>query len=334
MYKKLRDKKKKINIGIQLLRMISCLIIIHIHYYSYYSKIVQNFLYAIMTFFVISFYFSFNVLSSRKSDKIKERFKRMLIPYIGWPLIIVIYDIYAHKKIIYSFKQLYYQILFGCGVYGIFWFLFDVLLLSLFITLINYIFKKYSIFILFIICVLDYLFFYSGNASNIIFKKFLKVPARHSIQPMFEFFIFVFSGYYCGSINIINKLKKHRIKSIIISFSIIFVFFKYFYFIFRRVTFLYKGFVQNIFIFNIFIFFSMIPFDKIRNKCIINILNKLTSYTGGVYYLHVKVGDFYRRQKHSKIDFKDCLMIYLYCFFICLIGNIVLKKFSLKYLFI
>ena len=325
---------KKINLGIQILRMICCLIVIHRHFYSYYSKILNNYIYAMMLFFFISYYFSYTTLSSRNNSKIKERLKRILIPYIGWPLIFFIYDKLWHKKSEYKFKNLYYQIILGCGIYGIFWFLFNVILLSLFIILINYLFKKSSILILFIICIFDYLFFYSGYADIIIFNKFKKVPVRHSIKPIFKFFIFIFSGYYSCSKNLIKKLYKYRIETIIFSFVFIFIFIRNYYYIFSKISFFYEGIVQNIFIFNIFIFFAMIPFDKVRNKYLILVLNKITGYTGGIYYLHVKMGDSYLKYIHSKIDFKGCLLIYLFCYLICLLGNIILNRSNLKYLLI
>ena len=40
------------------------------------------------SFFIMSFYFTSSHLSTLKIKKILERLMRLLIPYIGWPLII------------------------------------------------------------------------------------------------------------------------------------------------------------------------------------------------------------------------------------------------------
>ena len=80
----------------------------------------------------------------------------------------------------------------------------------------------------------------------------------------------------------------------------------------------------------------MIPFDKIRNKNLMVILNKLTSYTGGVYYLHVAIANLSGKYIYliRRRTFKGCLLIYLYCYLICFIGDFIFKKSFLKYLYI
>ncbi len=113
--------------------MLCCLVVIGIHCYGYPSRILQEYIYSMFLFFFISFYFSYNTLSSRKSDKIKERIKRILIPYVGWTLVLYVYNNIDKAKQPYDLKNLYYQILMGCKIYGIFWFLFNLLLLTMFL---------------------------------------------------------------------------------------------------------------------------------------------------------------------------------------------------------
>jgi hypothetical protein len=106
--------------------------------------------------------------------------------------------------------------------------------------------------------------------------------------------------------------------------------------ILKKFTFFFKPLIQNIFILNIFIFSALFPFDKIRNKNLMVILNKLTSYTGGVYYLHVAIANLSGKYIYliRSRTFKGCLLIYLYCYLICFIGSFIFKKSFLKNLFI
>ena len=152
----------------------------------------------------MSFYFSYNTLASRNISKIKGRFKRMLVPYIIWPLLFYLKDKFNHfyykQNSIFNIKHLYYQFIVGCKIYGIFWFLFDLIFLTLFFTLIIFIFKKYFMHALFLFCIFIYSFFYSNYANILIFYKYKKVPCHHAIRPNLEFFVFAFTGFYLSSI--------------------------------------------------------------------------------------------------------------------------------------
>ena len=68
---------KKINIGLQLLRSICSLLIIICHSYNFqhYKIILSKNRYYLILFFYMSFYFSFNTLASRNSQKLKEDLK-------------------------------------------------------------------------------------------------------------------------------------------------------------------------------------------------------------------------------------------------------------------
>ena len=302
--KRKRRKQFEINIGIQLLRMICCLLVILTHFYAFYhfKFLLKEHHFYLMSFYFISFYFSYKNLASKNIAKIKERLKRLLVPYIGWPLIFFIktklFNNTFEKRKKYNLKNFYYQILFGCGIYGIFWFLFNILFLSLF------------------------------------FIK--KVPFHHSIAPIFYNFTIAFSGFYFASINLLNIIYKRRIIYFALSCLFISIFLKYYYSFFKRIHFFYIEIINDIFIFFLFTFFSMIPFDKINNKNIKILLNKLTSYTGGVYYIHVKMGDFLRNYFYinRRNTFKGCLLIYLFSYLICFLGTFILNKSFLKYLFI
>ena len=334
---------KKINIGLQLLRTICSFLIVVCHIYDFdrfhHKIILGKNRYYIITFFYISFYFSYNTVVSRNIPKIKGRFKRMLIPYIIWPLLFYLNDKFNHyfynKNEMFNYKYLYYQIITGCKIYGIFWFLFDLIFLTLFFTIIVFLFKKIFIFVLFIFTIFIYYFFYSNYANILIFNKYKKVPAHHAIRPNLEFFIFAFTGFYLSSIQFINKLYKYRILSSIVSIVSLIFYVKYYNAYFKKIIF-FKGVIRDILVTFFFIIFSMLPFDKIDNVYILNVLNKITSFTGGIYYIHIKVGEFCkpRIRNVKKGNFKGCCLIYIFCYSICFLGNFIFQKSQLKFLFI
>ena len=331
---------KKINIGLQLLRSICSFLIVVCHFYDFhhYKIILSKNRYYIITFFYLSFYFSYNTLASRNISKIKGRFIRMLVPYLGWPLILYLDDKFNHyyykQNEIYKLKYLYYQYIVGCKMIGIFWFLFNLIFLTLIFTLIVFVFKKYFIFVLFIFNIFIYYFFYSNKANILIFNKYKKVPSHHAIRPNLEFFIFAFTGFYLSSIQFINKLYKYRIISTIISIISLILYIHYYTPFFKNIIFL-KGIIRDILVTFFFIIFSMLPFDKIDNYYIIYFLNKITSYTGGIYYLHTKVGDVCKPHIRliRKKTLKGCFLVYLICYSICFLGSFLLQKSNLKFLF-
>ena len=83
------DNMIKINLGIEILRAYMSFSIVILHFLTNEYKttffikfIFYCFPFYVPTFFLISFYFIFNTISSKNIIKIKERFIRILIPSI------------------------------------------------------------------------------------------------------------------------------------------------------------------------------------------------------------------------------------------------------------
>jgi len=154
--KHLKNSIKKINLGIELLRMILSFLIVLVHFYvnkksKFYFFLFQNLSYYVPSFFFISFYFSYKPFTSKNVEKIKERFIRILIPYMGWPILFwlknnYLYYTYEIKENI-LIKNIYYQLLVGCGIHGIFWFLFNLLFISTLFVIIIFLFNSNYIYI-------------------------------------------------------------------------------------------------------------------------------------------------------------------------------------------
>ena len=107
------NKAKKIFLGLEILRMIFAFSIVFFHclsrgFYSdtFFINLSEFVTVGLNTFFIMAFYFSYDSFISKNVKKIKDRFKRLLIPYILWPIIIyiqkTIYNYEHGKKINYS----------------------------------------------------------------------------------------------------------------------------------------------------------------------------------------------------------------------------------------
>ena len=333
---------KKINFGIEFLRMILSSLIVLVHNFNYRNTRLQSFpmrnlQYYIPTFFVISFYFSFNSFASRNIEKIRQRFIRISFPYIGWPIIFWIRNKYLnyryrrHENTL--LKNLFYQLLIGCGTYGIFWFLFNLIFCSFFFQIIILLFQKRYLYVLIVFYLLCYNFSHSKYHNNF-FQLFNKIPVRHSIAPIPESYTYGFTGFFLAYINILNKYYKYRIFVILLFGSTLFLILHYN--ITNRIRFYFRGIIIDLAAVSAFSFFSMIPLDKIENKIVICILKQISSYTGGVYYLHPKASEIFSPYFASirGRTFKGCVLLYLICYLISFIGTNIFRKSNLRFLFI
>ena len=146
--------------------------------------------------------------------------------------------------------------------------------------------------------------------------------------------IFAITGFFLSSIKLLNHLKYHKIKSIFLSIA------SFVIIIFLKIYFSNYYFLEGIFLIlgsiPLLIVFALLPIDHITNMTAIFLIKQSTSYTAGVYYLHVKVLRYFE----DSIDiFKDgelrgCALNYLICYSICFVGMKLFGKTKLKYLFI
>ena len=144
---------KNINLGIELLRTLISFSIVILHFLKteYRTNNLIKFIFHaqtfyVPTFFLISFNFSFNTFISKKISKIKERFIRILIPYTIWPIFLWLRKtIKVSKNIRFNyktFKPIIIQLLIGYDFYAVLWFQFDLIFITLIITIIRFIFNK------------------------------------------------------------------------------------------------------------------------------------------------------------------------------------------------
>ena len=340
--KKISNNNK--NLGLELLRMIFSyfIVVVHCCYIKnrFLYKLLINKPFHISFFLLTSFYFSYNTFISKNILKIKLRFVRILVPYIIWPIIFYIinntfyiffrFSIYKRKLL---FKQLIIQIILGRNYHGVFWFQFNLIFISLLFAILSFIFlKKNFLIILQIIGIfayylqyysLNYKFFFSYNDN-----------LRYSVGSIAEMLPIAVTGVVLSSINLIEKLRVVRKQSLLFIIIIFILIFDTDVIISPK-GFFYPGILINIGAILFFSFFGLILINESLNKKLILIISYITSFTGGVYYLHTVIRNILI-PNISLVKYKTylgALIIYITCFLICLIGNKILGKTKLKYLF-
>ena len=178
-YLNLNSKKtKNINLGIQILRMLMSFWVVLNHCYKTKNKILINIIFKhkfhIPCFIITSFYFLKANLSNRNIEKIYYRLERLLIPYIIYPIIYwifnnLLYKLFNFNKL--SFVQLLTQLLIGRPFFGVIWFQFNLILLTITFYIISFIFKTNYLFILQIFGIFTYIIQYS-NLNYVFFNQY------------------------------------------------------------------------------------------------------------------------------------------------------------------
>lgn len=332
---------KSIILGIEILRTYMCFSIVILHFLK--EQFQNNFLtkfifhcqpFYVPTFFLISFYFSFKTFAAKKKNinKIKERFIRIIIPYIIWPILLWSRNILVNYKNIkfdyILFKAIFFQLLIGYDFYAVFWFQFDLIVITIIITIIIFSFNNcYDI-----IFKIAFLFFYIINKK---YEEKLSIYKQiGSIKPLLSSFIYSLTGFFLGSKSILKKFNKKKYMIFMFLVPAIFLIFIHKELINFSIRF--RIIVINIVITFLFIIFGIMPFDYINNTLLIKIIKQITSFTGGIYYIHYGVRTIF--STYFKIfdigDLKSCLINYLVCYFICYLGSIIFINSYLRFLFI
>ena len=331
------------NLGIEILRTILCFWVVlfhclnikyaHKNRFFYYAKYKS---YHVPCFTFISFFFTSNIFIKKNIDKIKSRFERLLIPYLVYPIAFWVINnciyIFFHfnmmnKKI--SFYELYIQILFGYQFLYILWFLMSMMMIILIFSLILFACEKYYLHILQILSIIIIFFQYSYK-DNILdnYPEYIRIPLTHMLSQI----PFATGGISFSSSNISLYFKNHK-NSYFVSFIyliLLIMLYKYDIFIYKVG---FKGF-ENIYAsFINFIAFYSLPINKINIK-IQFIIKIITSFTQGVYCLHIIICYFVKNYLDSNQTFVGSVIIYLISYVISFLMNNLLKKTKLRYCFV
>ena len=329
-------RMKSIHSGIELLRFILCLWVVIIHCSIVKSGHKKYLLkgFHVPTFVLISFYFYYPIVKNRFITRVISRFQRILIPYILWPLLRLIINNFIVKEA--KFKKrltlydFYLQILIGAKFHLIFWFQFNLIFTSIFLTIIAFIFKKKFLIIFQFLGIISLYLHYSGTN----FKLFSFFPKfKVSLGSLIELISLSVLGCFYSSINLLNVVNKiPKYLKFILLFLILFLF-KYNLFI------VYPGFIYSNIILHLlastflFLLFGSLNLTKII--AINSIIKNISKYTGGIYYIHIIVSSYLRQYIifFKKKSYFSSIIIYFICYIICYIGTSLFKNNKLKYLF-
>ena len=348
MNKQLKKYNKNINVspkrkyyyGLSILKVLLAFDVINGHCFNKKSTSNKIILYLlnsnklhVPSFIIMSFYFTHETLISQDFNKINNRLERLLIPYIGWPIILFSTYNFIHflgiEYYSFPFKKLIHQIILG-NAWTIpfhFWFLFDLIItniLFLFIILIkrNYLFT--------FIIILIFCYFLQYSQLNYQYMN-LHEP---SLSKEIEFIPFAITGFIIFELNIIKILKRYKIQTFIISLLLYKLILKY------EVFSNFKGFAFHGLKFNIcsiclIIIFSLFSSEENYNKYL-KLFKTITSFTGGIYYIHRIIEKNFKNffVEIKKGSLVGLITIYLISYMICFIGTFFFNKTRLKYLFI
>jgi hypothetical protein len=335
-----KKEKKEKNIGILILKIYLSFNVVNTHcldttnIQSHFIFFLSNNLHA-PTFFIISFFLFYKSLISRNINKFKQRFQRLLIPYIAWPIIIFIanniFFFILKAKFYKSFKDLKNQLLTGHSFIPSLWFQWDLIFETFLFIIIELLFHKYIIIILINIEITSYFLQYS-NYNYYLFQNLI-YEQRFTFGRLMEILPYSISGLIIAHSQLMSTLKKNRIKTLCFCFSTFYFFYKY-NLIAEPLGFYYQGLRIHIQSICLFITFTIISFD-----CLPFILTKtikhISALTPGVYYLHIPLRDLFEIIFISvqKKNFFGSLFIYIISYCICFIGNRFLINTKLRNLF-
>ena len=143
---------------------------------------------------------------------------------------------------------------------------------------------------------------------------------------------FAVTGFTFASFNALNKIKEYKYSTFILCI-IIFLFVDYFNIFFPMDP--YNGIKPNIQSICLIFIFSNLSFDKIKNKYIKTIIEYITRYTAGIYYLHIHVYHYFKYyiQCMRKKNIGGLFINYIICYSICHFGMIIFGKTKARNLF-
>ena len=335
--KNISSERNKRNLGLEIFRMLLCFWVVLFHSINHSNNFILNYIvhkkFHVPCFFFISFYFFSPTIRERNSFKMKLRLVRLFYPYLIWPLIIwcfnnLLYLIIAKNRFgrFLSFKELKLQLITGRMFIFQLWFIFNLLLLSLFFFIISYLRKNILIIFLNLFLVICYVTQHFIS-YYFLYTKF-KDCIAHSIGHLIISFPIAVTAFNLNKINLIKYFEFQRNKSLFLILLIVLLIF------FFGAPSTYNGIDKNLFSLFSFYLFYLIPLNKYFGHNFKNFIYLITNFTQGIYCLHVIVKFYLFRLFKLTPTFFSCVYIYLISYILSFFGFKICKGNKMKYLFI
>ena len=268
----------------------------------------------------------------------KQRLKRLLIPYIIYPIVVwisnnLLFLLFKFNRFnrILTFNELKIQFIVGRGIFGIcvLWFIFNLIIISILFFIFSFFLGNHFLFCFQIFSLISYLIQYSE--INYQFFNQYTIRIFFSVGNLVETLPIAIGAFSLLSINYLNKCQSKRKY---IFFSTFFFYFLSEYNIFTII----KGYASSgirPLIISIFIFtiFYLIPFEIINSK-ILFFIKQITKFTQGIYCLHFVIQHYFRIYLNKEGTLIGCLILYIISYFISFIGFQITKNTNFKFLFI
>ena len=222
--------KLDFNYALAILKVYLAFLVVILHNFNRKSSnnkiikiITRDSIHPVPAFFILSFYFMCSSLISMNAKKIYSRLERLFIPYIFWPIIILIinslFNLKHNGKYITTIQDLKNQLLYGHVYMTQFWFLWNLIAITLIFNIIISIFRRNFLFILQILLLISYLLQYSGFIYTNIFLKY-PYHKQYTFSRIFGMLPLGITGFIIGIYKVIDIMKKNRIKFIIFFYII------------------------------------------------------------------------------------------------------------------
>ena len=291
--------KKKINYGICILKIFFSFCVITIHFWNPSKKKIRNniFFKDIRTFsnsmfMIISFFLTYKNYS--KNGKFVKRFLRIIIPFEVWA--VLYYLIYRLISKIYKTKfnikteDILWQLSLGSSekLCYQFWFIWELLIISLIFFIIGKFLEQYMMKIIFILFLVSITLQYNG--INYFYFKNYPFFKLVSLGRLVEMIPCAFLGLLFGKQNLINYLDKNKIFNFFTLSFILYDLFNFYFFIEPSGLFN-QGLLRLAKSSCLFLLINLIPFNILHKK-ILFVIELLSKYNFGVYCLHLVVGNY------------------------------------------
>ena len=343
-------KKTERNYGLEILRSIMCFWVIVFHCLKTtrftFIKIFKQKMFHIPCFFFISFFFLYPVIIKKNKDKMILRLERLLIPYIAWPITIwvannIIYYLLKKSRIrkFLQFKYLKKQLIIGRVFLTHFWFLFNLLFFTIIFFILIHFFKKRG-FLVFVQITGIISYFLQYSEYNYIFFEKFSSRISHTIGHFAESFPIAAAAFTLSETKFVNNIKGNKfLRTMIILYSFIALFFIYKYGILKGIPKYSKkytchGIDKNAFSFFIFIGASLIPLNECMSNKLKIFIKLITNYTQGIYCMHRSVEYYSLKYLKIKPNIFGCTFIYIFSYLISFLGVKLFGKTKIRYLFV
>lgn len=205
--------------------------------------------------------------------------------------------------------------------------------ITILFILIIFLFRNCHKFVFILLAITAYIFQYNGKNIQY-FSKFKLNFDKYTYGRVLELMPYSITGFFIASYDIMNFFKRFRIKTILVCLYSIYFLSNFDIFIIKK-GFLYGGLIAYLDSNCVFFLFAMFPSERIKNKIVIQIIKIITGHTAGVYYLHTTIYEYLKPYLISVQNrtLKGCIINYLICYLICLIGIMIFRKTILRYLF-